>query len=378
MQLSVDHQLLGANSKALYDDLFTDVLRKSNSYDEIRLFADYSTELGWDIFNSKLKRVFQKTGNITKKLYLTNEVYQEINALDKKALYSLLTSNEVKLFTTGVQQSNYIVSLHENDNKLTYACSNNDMRNFSPDWGEIKSEKDFIVAAENNYDLKEIEVDLDELITVINDQNNSIITFSNEMDGAINNFGNQFWKKIKDSSINLQKLIDDNVNVENIKYTDRYLRSPSTLALIYKVISSTVLNISEASLKLDSGISKYERNDQELIKHNWENAENQEAVVENLFQDICQNLDVTIQNEYNLPHYRKLEFVLSNNKTLSIFLDQGFGFWGIESHAYSFGDCIEDQTDFLKQFSQGNTKIYCYKDRISGKLSESYMALSLK
>ena len=378
LQLSDDHQLLGKTSKALYDDLFTEVLRKSNNYDEIRLFADYSIELGWDIFNSKLKRVFKKTGNITKKLYLTNEVYQKINALDKKALYSLLTSNEVKLFTTGIQQSNYIASLHKNSNTLTYACSSNDMRNFSADWGEIKSEKDFIVVAENHYDLNENEVDLDELITVINDQNNSIVTFSNEMDGTINNFGNQFWKKIKDSSINLQKLIDDNVTVENIKYTDRYLRSPSTLALLYKVISSTVLNISEASLKLESGISKYERNDQELIKHNWENAENQEAVIENLFQDICQKLDVKIQNEYNLPHYRKLEFVLSNNKTLSIFLDQGFGFWGVERHAYSFDGYIEDQTDFLKQFSQGDTKIYCYKDRTSGKLSESYMALSLK
>jgi DEAD/DEAH box helicase domain-containing protein len=378
LQLSDDHQLLGKASKAVYDDLFTDVLRKSNNYDEIRLFADYSKELGWDIFNSKLKRVFRKTGNITKKLYLTNAVYQEISALDKKALYSLLTSNEVKLFTTGVQQSNYIVSLHENDNTLTYACSNNDMRNFSPDWGEIKSEKDFIVAAENNYDLKAIEVDLDELITVVNDQNNSIVTFSNEMDGTINNFGNQFWKKIKDSSINLQKLIDDDVTVENIKYTDRYLRSPSTLALLYKVISSSVLNIGGASLNLNSEISKYERNDQELIKHNWENAENQEEVIEHLFQDTCQNVEVKIQNEYNLPHYRKLEFVLSNNKTLSIFLDQGFGFWGAERHAYPFDDYVEDQSEFLMQFCESNTKFFCYKDRTSGKLSESYMALSLK
>jgi DEAD/DEAH box helicase domain-containing protein len=378
LQLSDDHQLLGKTSKAVYDDLFTDILRKSNNYHEIRLFADYSSELGWDIFNSKLKRVFQKTGNITKKLYLTNEVYQEINALDKKALYSLLTSNEVKLFTTGVQQSNYIVSLNDNDNTLTYACSNNDMRNFSPDWGEIKSEKDFIVVAENNYDLNEIEVDLDELITVVNDQNNSIVTFSNEMDGTINNFGNQFWKKIKDSSINLQKLIDDNVTVENIKYTDRYLRSPSTLALLYKVISSAVLNIGGVSLKLNSGISKYERNDQDLIKHNWENAENQEEVIEHLFQDICQNVEVKIQDEYNLPHYRKLEFVLSNKKTLSIFLDQGFSFWGVERHAYPFDDYIEGQSDFLIRFCESNTKIYCYKDRSSGKLSESYMALSLK
>lgn len=378
LQLSDEHQLLGKTSKALYDDLFTEVLRKSNNYDEIRLFADYSNELGWDIFNSKLKRVFQKTGNITKKLYLTNDVYKHINALDKKVLYSFLTSNEVRLFTTSIQKSNYIVSLHKNNNMLTYACSNNDMRNFSSDWGEIKSEKDFIIVAEHNYDLNENKVDLDELITVVNDQNNSIVTFSNEMDGAINIFGNKFWEKIKESSINLQKLIDDNVTIENIKYTDRYLRSPSTLALLYKVISSTVLNISEASLKLDSGISKYERNDQEFMKHNWENAENQEEVVENLFQDICENVEVNIQNEYNLPHYRKLEFVLSNNKTLSIFLDQGFSFWGLERHAYSFDDDIEDQADFIKEFSQGNTNIFCYKDRTSGKLSESYMALSLK
>lgn len=96
-----------------------------------------------------------------------------------------------------------------------------------------------------------------------------------------------------------------------------------------------------------------------------------------MFQDLCQNVEVHIQNEYNLPHYRKLEFVLSNDKTLSIFLDQGFSFWGVESHAYSFDDYIEDQAEFLIQLCEGNTKIFCYKDRTSGKLSESYMALSL-
>jgi hypothetical protein len=89
-------------------------------------------------------------------------------------------------------------------------------------------------------------------------------------------------------------------------------------------------------------------------------------------------VEVKIQDEYNLPHYRKLEFVLSNKKTLSIFLDQGFSFWGVERHAYPFDDYIEGQSDFLIRFCESNTKIYCYKDRSSGKLSESYMALSLK
>ncbi len=379
LQLSKEHQLLGEASKALYDDLFTDILRKSNGYDEIRLFADHSDKLGWDILNSKLKRVFEKTGDLTKKLYLTKEAYQQINLLDKKVLYSLLTSNQVKLYVTASQEVNYMASLHKGNHTHTYACSNNEMRNFASDWGETKTEEDFIVVAPQGYDLSAKEVDLDALITVPNDANNTIINFSNHMDGPVNRFGEKFWKQIRATDINLQTLLDDDVMVKSIGYSDRYLRAPITVALLHKVIEAMPFEIhDDANCYIYTAMSQYERNDQELVRHNWVYKADQRKVMKGLFDDKGISTIVNIQNEYDIPHYRKLEIELTNEQMISVYLDQGFGFWKVGRAVYPFENEIEDQIDHLIDFCEGNTRVFCHQDRNSGALSESYMAVSIE
>jgi hypothetical protein len=253
------------------------------------------------------------------------------------------------------------------------------MRNFSPDWGRSQNEEDSIVEAAIGNDIIAEKVDITTLLAVQSDNKNAVIDFSNEMDGSIKGFGKRFWKQVEKSDCAIKPIIDNEIEVTKIRYTDRYLMSPQTVVMLIKVISEMPFKSSiDTNLFISSAVDKPNyRNDQNLMKDNWINKETQESVMKEFASKILDiNVKVSITKQgYELPHYRKLEIEFSNGQLFTLFLDQGFGFWGAEKFFHDFNYNYIYQSEELIKFSNSEARVFCYGR--SGKLAKSYMAVSI-
>ena len=153
-------------------------------------------------------------------------------------------------------------------------------------------------------------------------------------------------------------LLNGNTILAEIRYSDRYLRSPLVLLLLRSLIEglSAFSGGLSATTRLSLQTTQLERAGTEQprrIYHNWRDGEDRREVVNSWIGDKFSNFhwdDKYTTNES--PHERKFELIWADGSKCKITLDQGLGYWrvihGIRSE-FPFENDVSQQVSWLNR-----------------------------
>ena len=76
-----------------------------------------------------------------------------------------------------------------------------------------------------------------------------------------------------------------------------------------------------------------------LMSHNWANSEDSKIVIRKLVKSLSVPSSVEFIKRRDLPHSRQLVIEFENGRKITIFLDQGMGFWKLNNYNIEFDFC---------------------------------------
>lgn len=161
------------------------------------------------------------------------------------------------------------------------------------------------------------------------------LSICHEFDGPAMDFGDRAWSWITDQVSALATKLRTQTILKEIHYTDRYLRSPLAVVLLFRLLeglrrypggaaAETRLQIRTASLQ------RYSPESPHLIFHDWVEANERRQAVTQCFGAEWKHFDWRdTEPNKELPHRRLLRLIWKNDQESRIQLDQGLGYWHI-------------------------------------------------
>jgi len=184
------------------------------------------------------------------------------------------------------------------------------------------------------------------------------LTIGQELNGPSLSFGERTWTLVTNQTPKMAVLLNGKTMLAEIRYSDRYLRSPLVLLLLRSLIEglSVFSGGLAAPTRLSVKTTQLERvgiDQPRRIYHNWRDGEDRREVVNSWFGDKFYNFhwdDKYTTNES--PHERILELIWADGSKCKITLDQGLGYWriahGIRSE-FPFENDVSQQVSWLNR-----------------------------
>jgi DEAD/DEAH box helicase domain-containing protein len=150
----------------------------------------------------------------------------------------------------------------------------------------------------------------------------------NQLNGKLSKFGEAFWMLLLNRDETLHKLLSNNL-LMSVKYSDRYIQSPSTMLLISQIISSLCKVKPEvASITIETLYHKKERMGH-LLHHDWQDRDEFISAYSKWLEYSTQITPAITchDNRSNIAHRRLLVLQFSSGIELQFKLDQGVGYW---------------------------------------------------
>lgn len=184
------------------------------------------------------------------------------------------------------------------------------------------------------------------------------LRISSEFDGPSLEFGRKAWDLICQQAHKLAAQLNGTMALQEVIYTDRYLRSPLALHLLHGLIdglrkysggidSTTYLELRTCELDFRDEKAASQ------IQHDWQDAGDRQQVAKSLFGGFS-NFAWTENTRRHLPHARELRLSWRDGKTWSIRLDQGLGYWAPISQlkvAFPFNKEPKQQANCMKKLN---------------------------
>ena len=157
------------------------------------------------------------------------------------------------------------------------------------------------------------------------------IQIRRELDGSAGQFGSRFWERILAQSPMLAGALSSGHELAEVRYADRYLRSPIAIRLFLSVIGalSPELGVREGTMvnvltaRLEHGIGRTPTR----VSNDWQHDGDRRQVFDVLASRM--HLDATLRGSErrDLPHARELTLKWRDGRCCTLRLDQGFGYW---------------------------------------------------
>jgi DEAD/DEAH box helicase domain-containing protein len=184
------------------------------------------------------------------------------------------------------------------------------------------------------------------------------IKICQELNGPSLSFGEKAWRVITKNVPKLTEMLNGEVELLEVIYSDRYLRSPLVMILLNSFLSSlsSFPGGIKSKTKLSIKTSKLERlnNDSpRWLYHDWLNSKDRADVVEYWFNKKFSNFSWDDRySNIELPHERKLQLNWADGRQSKIVLDQGVGYWrvthGIRAE-FPFERDIDKQISYMEK-----------------------------
>ena len=177
------------------------------------------------------------------------------------------------------------------------------------------------------------------------------VEIGTELDGDIRLFGRSFWDVLKEDLPEELRFTAGMGKASRITYSDRYLRSPLSVRLLYE----TLVGLKDLGLVDALGtdikvVTSYPRShgSPQLLSDDWTDPSQSRQVLEGL----CSGLGVGVQMRHctyrDIRHSRTMTVHLPGRRVV-IDLDQGFGFWRTgRQQVFDFEASIDCQVDMLR------------------------------
>ena len=280
---------------------------------------------------------------ISLQLIVKEKSLTELNASQRSELAALTEFVGAKLYITtlisvaGVPALPLILEMGSDQFYARWIASNESALLPSTRWGNGDNDLQYVLSRKTvglpdlSSDCKK--VDLDDLR--ITESGLIEITIGQELNGASLLFGERVWCLMVNKIPKLDTLLNSSSTLSEIRYSDRYLRSPLPLILLHSLFEG--LSGFTGGLSFDTQISIYTTKLERIITdqprriyHDWRDSEDRREVVNAYFRKKFTNFNW--DDEYatsETPHERKLELIWDDGTHINITLDQGFGYWRI-------------------------------------------------
>jgi hypothetical protein len=219
-------------------------------------------------------------------------------------------------------------------------------------WGIVENELRPIIHADCEIKLTRERVSLSDVKETLKGQADLEISVKDELDTRLHDFGETFWKHISENHDETRrKLLEGDLTIKKVEYSDRYLYNPLSLGLVHSVIKGIRDLVgddrwNDTSVKIHTANKSNNLRPGNLIFHDWMDSEDRDTVFKHLFQKFNLNLDLNVRDRRNLKHARAFEIAFEDDSLLTIRLDQGVGYWRVKNPRYSNRRSTVENTAF--------------------------------
>jgi DEAD/DEAH box helicase domain-containing protein len=162
------------------------------------------------------------------------------------------------------------------------------------------------------------------------------ISIQHQLDGDIQSFGLRFWKFVSQIHPASKKVLENSgATVMSLTYSDRYLFTPVSVALLHSVVAGLKQVISPERFGIPDifiNTTAVRQDGQRWLGGkvfaDWPTSQMRDAVAELALQSFG---SVKISNPDKLQHSRVLELSFSTGEVLALRLDQGLSYWRVSS-----------------------------------------------
>jgi len=155
------------------------------------------------------------------------------------------------------------------------------------------------------------------------------VTIRGQMDGSMSTAGTRFWERLTAEVAELKRRLTEKVPLSEVRYTDRYIRSPLNARLLFGVLDAlkdrgvsdaTRYTLQTAEVRRDN--LRYPR----VWGDDWNDRSDQESVLNGLLSLLRGAVEVQIVTTRELTHARELVLLWEDGATWELRLDQGLSF----------------------------------------------------
>lgn len=185
------------------------------------------------------------------------------------------------------------------------------------------------------------------------------IEIHHQLDGPLQGFGQRFWAMVVEQHPATKALLSDSSkDVVNIRYQDRYLFTPLSLALLTELIvglrdqigherwANPMVSVATIQQRATS-----ESIPRSVVWADWPDIQLRDQVVAHALQYLGVDVELQVAGKAATQHGRLLEVDFNSGRRLTVRLDQGVSYWravasgqgGRASLIFDFGLDPEDQ-----------------------------------
>lgn len=208
----------------------------------------------------------------------------------------------------------------------TLATTSPDAGSADRHWGEVAASP--ILLGQSNPIIEGSTID-PAVLAVVDGGNAVKFGIRKELDGPVAQFGQKFWKLLREQCPSIFKPAQSLIRVT---YHDRYLVTPLSVRLLSEVWQQMPGRQAETRFSLVIARREGDPRDCTSLTHSWPDDEDRCSVIEALMPGI----DIDLRQRRDCPHQRFFRFGYSDGKTAEITLDQGFGPWVLAVRSLRF------------------------------------------
>lgn len=352
------------------EQIFSGIIRElensSEQSEAVQLFVRGSVD-EIDLSNSNIRQLAQKLAynkGIAVDLNIEKLCYDELSIEDRFVLSSLLGIEKVNLYKMSLLPSFKgalpVAAVNFNGHSHYWVSEHPNIITGNEYWGIIEDEYKPIIHADCEMKLTRDRVLLSEVKESLKGQADLEISVQDEMNSRLHEFGEKFWNHIAENHEETRtKLIENQISIKKVEYSDRYLYNPLSLGLVHSVVYGLKKMVgtdtwSEAAVEIHTANKSNNLRPGNLIFHDWMDSADRDVVFEYLFQKSNLKLNLNVQDRRNLEHARAFKITFQNDSVLTIRLDQGVGYWRVENPRHSNRRTTRENTTFeFKSVKQG-------------------------
>ena len=338
----------GDGSRVEFSGINEAVLRESGRQGAAltRLYAG-GPAASADFAPSNLRLLSYRLAALSRAVQITIEsaYFDALSEADRFSLASLADHPNVTVHTVSTlpraANAEIIADVLTGNRSVAWACADNNVISANANWGASKSP---LVAGEMaSIQLQSNEVNPESIRPSSRVEGDREIVLHRELDGELQGFGKRFWKTVSDEHNGAGSLLQEPAaDVVSIQYSDRYLFTPVSIALVLEIVSG---------LKGIVGPSRWDNPNVEIITTqsrggvesravntvyaDWKDVSVRDAVIEASFGYLGIAARLRVLDKLAVQHGRILDIGFANGEHLVVRLDQGVSYWRVISPSRS-------------------------------------------
>jgi replicative superfamily II helicase len=311
----------------------------------IRLFADGEGSK-WDFASSTLRHLAYKLVSLSRtvEIFFPKALLPKLGSAERFSLASIADHPGVSICVTDnmpkLKDANILAEVHLGNGVQSWACSDPVSLIPSNTWGQ--SSCPIIVGRATSSFVAAVTSCSPETIRpepiLIGDQETSI---HHQLDGEIKTFGARFWNLLCAQHHGTKQILcDTDAKVLSISYSDRYLFTPVSIALLRQILAALstkigpgrfdnpTITVSTSPVR-DGG----EKSLAGKVYSDWPKTATRDAVATLVLESLSNKGSIKASDKIAVQHGRVLEIVFSCGQSLVVRLDQGVGYWRVSNWA---------------------------------------------